>query len=66
MFGFVEFCVAVVITLLLGGASLLFGAIMHWLMDSYNEVNIVEIAFFVCLIGFGVCLTILLIQNGVV
>ena len=54
---FIQFCVGVVVTLIIGLATLFFSAIVD--DDEFF------LSWLVSTIGFGVCLTILLFQNGV-
>ena len=60
--GFVKFCVGLVICLLLYIASGIVGIICAVKNDEAAYI----ISWIVSTIGFGVCLTILLYQNGII
>lgn len=58
---FSSFCVGLVITILIAAVTLLLDNILS---DSNNENGM--FAWIINSLGFGVCLTILLYQNGVI
>lgn len=58
---FTKFCTGFAITILIAAVTLLLD---HILSDSHNENGI--FAWLINSFGFGICLTILLYQNGVI
>lgn len=57
----VGFCVILAILIV----SILIGLFLAWISDDYDGLSLF-IAWFICAIGFGMCLTTLLFQNGVI
>ena len=60
---FTSMCVGAVIIIAILIITGLIGAFSEWL--DYND-EFTFLAWIICAIGFGVCLTILLYQNGII
>ena len=63
---FTQFCVGLVITVLSGIASFLISLIFCGIFHHDRDDQIYFSTWIVSTIGFGVCLTILLYQNGII
>ena len=62
--GFVQFCVGAIISILLYLASGMVGVLFSW--NKNDDEAVYMIAWIISTIGFGVCLTMLLYQNGII
>lgn len=63
---FVKFCVGLVIFLITLLGSGVFGTLIAWLNDLSNSDDWPYNAWFISSLGFTICFTILLYQNGVI
>ena len=64
---FTILCVTFVIIIGIFLVSALFGFCTRCIGDSDDETEVFLLgAWFICAVGFGVCLTIILVQNGVI
>lgn len=63
---FTILCVTFVIIIGIILVSALFGFCTRCIGDSGDETEVFAGAWFICAVGFGVCLTIILVQNGVI
>lgn len=61
---FASICVGAVITVLILVLTFLYGLLVKWASGSKEELSLLP--WVVSSIGFGVCLTILLYQNGII
>ena len=59
--GFIEFCVGFVIILLI----MIVTGLTGWI-TSMNDADSIGFSWIVSSIGFGICLTVLLYQNGII
>lgn len=67
--GFVHICVAFVITLAIMVVTFLYCMFVDWVSSGNGGTDLDGVAFFAWFlssVGFGICLTILLFQNGVI
>lgn len=67
--GFVHICVGFVITLAIMVVTFLFCMFVAWANSDNGGTDLNEAVFFAWFfssVGFGICLTILLFQNGVI
>lgn len=63
---FTILCVTFVIIIGIILVSALFGFCTRYINDSDDETEVFAGAWLICAVGFGVCLTIILVQNGVI
>lgn len=67
--GFIHLCVGLVITLAIMVVTFLFCMLIAWVNSGSGGADLNEAVFFAWFfdsVGFGICLTILLFQNGVI
>ena len=62
---FIHFCVGIVILIVILAATILFGAFLGWISDDGMEFGM-YLAWLFSSVGFAVCLSMLLFQNGVI
>ncbi len=61
---FTQICVGIVLIILICIATFIIGNVIEWLNESEGLVNF--FSWLISSIGFGICLTIILYQNGII